>query len=110
MVGAAGWCGEKLGGALRRCRARGEVKVESGAFSLTATGRERIAAIIRGHRLWESYMIHEMGAASDHVHDAADHIEHHLQPGLVKELEELLGNPDLDPHGSEIPAEKETGA
>jgi Mn-dependent DtxR family transcriptional regulator len=37
------------------------------------------------------------------VHDAADLIEHHLQPTLVKELEELLGNPELDPHGSEIP-------
>ena len=48
-------------------------------------------------------MIHEMGAASDHVHDAADQIEHHLQPGLVKELEELLGNPDVDPHGQQIP-------
>ena len=32
------------------------------------------------------------------------------EDNLVKELEELLGNPDLDPHGSEIPAEKETGA
>ncbi len=100
----------KLGGALRRCRARGELDVDREAFSLSARGRERIAGIIRGHRLWESYMIHEMGAASDHVHDAADYIEHHLQPGLVKELEELLGNPNLDPHGSEIPGAEGAGA
>ena len=93
----------KLAAALRRCKSRGELSVAGGTISLTAGGREMVAGIIRGHRLWESYMIHEMGAASDHVHDAADHIEHHLQPALVKELEELLGNPDLDPHGSEIP-------
>ena len=93
----------KLAAALRRCKSRGELSVEGKTISLTSGGREKIAGIIRGHRLWESYMFHELGAASDHVHDAADHIEHHLQPTLVKELEDLLGNPDLDPHGSEIP-------
>lgn len=98
----------KLAAALRRCISRGELGVRavaagSSRVSLTSVGRERVAGIIRGHRLWESYMIHELGAASDHVHDAADRIEHHLQPSLVKELEELLGNPDLDPHGREIP-------
>ena len=93
----------KLVTALRRCKSRGELSVDSEKLSLTARGREKIAGIIRGHRLWESYMIHEMGTAADHVHDAADHIEHHLQPALVKELEDLLGNPNLDPHGSEIP-------
>ena len=93
----------RLAAALRRCRIRGELTVESEGILLTEGGSEKVAGIIRGHRLWESYMIHEMGAASDHVHDAADHIEHHLQPALVKELEKLLGNPNLDPHGSEIP-------
>ena len=93
----------RLAAALRRCRIRGELTVESEGILLTEEGSEKVGGIIRGHRLWESYMIHEMGAASDHVHDAADHIEHHLQPTLVKELEKLLGNPNLDPHGSEIP-------
>ena len=98
-----GYPPEKLAAALRRCRIRGELTVESEGILLTEEGSEKVGGIIRGHRLWESYMIHEMGAASDHVHDAADHIEHHLQPALVKELEALLGNPELDPHGSEIP-------
>jgi len=98
-----GYPPEKLGAALRRCRIRGELTVGIEGILLTKRGREKISGIIRGHRLWESYMIHEMGAAADHVHDAADLIEHHLQPTLVKELEKLLGNPELDPHGSEIP-------
>ena len=98
-----GYPPEKLAAALRRCRIRGELTVESEGILLTEEGSEKVGGIIRGHRLWESYMIREMGAASDHVHDAADHIEHHLQPALVKELAKLLGNPDLDPHGSEIP-------
>ncbi|MCH2581620.1 MAG: zinc ABC transporter permease, partial [Planctomycetes bacterium] len=91
------------GAALRRCRRRGELTVGSEGILLTTRGREKISGVIRGHRLWESYMIHEMGTAADHVHDAADLIAPHLQPTLVKELEKLLGNPELDPHGSEIP-------
>lgn len=62
--------------------------------------------MIRAHRLWESYLSTEMGVASDHVHDAADQIEHHLQPALVRELEELLGHPQADPHGRAIPGER----
>ena len=98
-----GYAPAKLAAALRRCVSRKELTVNQASVSLTSQGEEKVAEIIRGHRLWESYMIHEMGAAADHVHDAADQIEHHLQPGLVKELEELLGNPEVDPHGSQIP-------
>jgi len=88
----------------RRAARCGEIAVEAdGRVRLTAIGRARIEQIIRAHRLWESYMTAELGAAPDHVHDAADRIEHHLQPSLVRDLEALLGSPTRDPHGREIP-------
>lgn len=92
--------------AARRSITRGELATsdhDDGRVHLTDDGRRHIEQIIRAHRLWESYMITEMGTASDHVHDAADLVEHHLQPALVRDLEELLGYPTEDPHGREIP-------
>ena len=93
-----------LRGAATRSVRRGELTgFDDGRVRLTDIGRARVEEIIRAHRLWESYMITEMGAAPDHVHDAADTIEHHLQPELVRDLENLLGYPEADPHGRTIP-------
>ena len=87
-----------------RCRARGELEVDAdAALHLSEEGRKRIEEVIRAHRLWESWLAHELGAAPDHVHDAADQMEHHLRPDLVRELEAQLEFPDRDPHGTEIP-------
>ena len=90
---------------LRRGVRRGEVVDRGdGTVSLTSSGESRIGQILRAHRLWESYMTSELGTAPDHVHDAADQIEHYLQPGLVEELDALLEHPREDPHGREIPS------
>ena len=78
-------------------------------FLLSESGKQRVEAIVRAHRLWESYLIHELGAAPDHVHDAADELEHFLQPALVTDLEKLLDFPPLDPHGREIPRVDKSG-
>jgi len=94
-----------LRSAVIRCSRRAEIDATAdGHVRLTRRGVDRVEAIIRAHRLWEIYMTAEMGSAPDHVHDAADRIEHFLQPGLVRDLDELLGHPDADPHGRTIPA------
>jgi ABC-type Mn2+/Zn2+ transport system permease subunit/Mn-dependent DtxR family transcriptional regulator len=96
----------RLRAALRRGLRRGEVAwATAGGVVLTESGRQRIEQTVRAHRLWESYMMHELGAAPDHVHAAADEIEHYLQPELVEELAALLHHPERDPHGREIPPE-----
>lgn len=88
---------------MTHCIRRGElVGFDDGRMCLTDSGRSRVETIIRARRLWESYMITEMGAAPDHAHDAADRIEHHLQPGLVRDLEELLDRPQVAPRGPTI--------
>lgn len=42
-------------------------------------------------------------ATGDHVHRDAEDIEHILEPEVVAQLEELLCQPDTDPHGKPIP-------
>jgi manganese/zinc/iron transport system permease protein len=39
------------------------------------------------------------------VHDDAESIEHVITPELEKELEKMLGYPEMDPHEKEIPYE-----
>jgi ABC-type Mn2+/Zn2+ transport system permease subunit/Mn-dependent DtxR family transcriptional regulator len=90
--------------ALARTRRRGEIlEHDDGTVSLTMRGRAQIERVLRAHRLWEIYMTNEMGTAPDHVHDAADSMEHFLQPALVEDLDRLLRHPSRDPHGTEIP-------
>lgn len=78
--------------------------------SLTPAGRKRAASLVRSHRLWERYLTERAAYKSDHVHDSAERAEHWLDEESRRRLEERLGNPDIDPHGSRIPAEDEKEA
>ena len=49
-----------------------------GPVSLTDAGRARAAAIIRRHRLIETWLVREFGYAWDEVHDEAEVLEHCL--------------------------------
>ncbi|MEM7230754.1 MAG: metal ABC transporter permease [Planctomycetota bacterium] len=87
-----------------RAMRRGElVHSADQSYALSEAGTLRVEQLVRAHRLWEIYMTSEMGAAPDHVHDAADEIEHFLQPGLVDDLDAQLDRPATDPHGKTIP-------
>ncbi len=74
---------------------------------LTERGKEQANHLIRAHRLWESYLVHEMGMDPDHIHDEAERYEHILSAEEIDEMDHQLGYPALDPHGSPIPS-KET--
>ena len=65
--------------------------------SLTAAGRARATELVRAHRLWEAYLVTNVGLRPDHVHDTAMRLEH-LPPRLEPELEAAL-----DPHNRPIP-------
>ena len=45
-----------------------------------------------------------MGIPWDRVHEEAERLEHVLSDYLEQRIDELLGHPDFDPHGSPIPA------
>jgi ABC-type Mn2+/Zn2+ transport system permease subunit/Mn-dependent DtxR family transcriptional regulator len=79
-------------------------------ISLTSEGRKRAASLVRSHRLWERYLTELAAYKSDHVHDSAERAEHWLDEESRRLIEERLGNPEIDPHGSRIPAEVEKEA
>lgn len=73
------------------------------SLHLTHTGWKRAMEIVRNHRLWELYLTNEADYAEDHVHEDAEKIEHILGPNMVRQLEQDLDFPELDPHGKPIP-------
>jgi Mn-dependent DtxR family transcriptional regulator len=75
---------------LRRAAAQGFVQIDDGAVRLTGPGRARSARIGRAHTLWEEYLQQKVGVAPDHVHDAAEWIEHHLSDEAVREIDQTL--------------------
>ena len=71
---------------------------------MDAAIRKRAAELVRAHRLWERYLTERGGFKPDHVHDPAERAEHWLDEDGRRKLEENLGHPTVDPHGSPIPA------
>jgi DtxR family transcriptional regulator, Mn-dependent transcriptional regulator len=72
-------------------------------LKLTDKGKKQAAFIIRKHRLTEMYLVEKMGFGWEEVHDIAEQIEHIQSPAFFEKMDELLGFPKVDPHGSPIP-------
>lgn len=84
-----------------RARARGEVSGRGSDLALAPAGRALASSIIRSHRLWETYLVEEVGLRPDHVHETAMRLEHattHRGERIAPEVEAAL-----DPHGRAIP-------
>lgn len=72
--------------------------------TLTEAGRAIALEVIRHHRLLETYLNEALGIPWDRVHEEAERLEHVLSEYLEERIDELLGHPTVDPHGSPIPA------
>ena len=72
---------------------------------LTAEGQRLALLTIRKHRLWEVFLVQQLGFSWDEVHEVAEELEHVQSPLLMRRLDAFLGHPALDPHGDPIPAE-----
>jgi DtxR family Mn-dependent transcriptional regulator len=70
---------------------------------LTSLGREKATEIIHKHRLIELYLVEKMNFDLDEVHDIAEEVEHIKNTKFFKRIQEILGDCDIDPHGSIIP-------
>jgi DtxR family Mn-dependent transcriptional regulator len=44
-----------------------------------------------------------MGLRWDEVHDEAEQLEHVVSDRLIERIDEMLGRPEVDPHGDPIP-------
>jgi len=72
-------------------------------ISLTAKGKKTAALIIRKHRLTEMFLTEKMGFGWEEVHVIAEQIEHIQSQRFFDRIDEILGFPMVDPHGSPIP-------
>jgi DtxR family Mn-dependent transcriptional regulator len=71
---------------------------------LTAAGARLAALVLRRHRLIELFLVQMMGMRWDEVHDEAEQLEHHVSDRLIERIDEMLGRPQVDPHGDPIPS------
>jgi DtxR family transcriptional regulator, Mn-dependent transcriptional regulator len=70
---------------------------------LSEKGKKEAGLIIRKHRLTEMYLVEKMGFGWEQVHEIAEQVEHLQSPLFFEKMDELLGFPSVDPHGSPIP-------
>ncbi|MDR7128190.1 DtxR family Mn-dependent transcriptional regulator [Algoriphagus sp. 4150] len=71
--------------------------------SLTPKGKKEAALIIRKHRLTEMFLVNKMGFGWEEVHEIAEQVEHIHAPKFFERMDEMMGFPTIDPHGSPIP-------
>ena len=70
---------------------------------LTEKGKKVAGIIIRKHRLTEMFLVEKMKFGWEEVHDIAEQVEHIQSAPFFEKMDELLGYPKIDPHGSPIP-------
>jgi DtxR family Mn-dependent transcriptional regulator len=71
--------------------------------ALTTSGEKLAALVLRRHRLIELFLVRVMGYSWDEVHDEAEQLEHAVSDRLIDRMDEMLGRPEVDPHGDPIP-------
>ena len=70
---------------------------------ITEKGKRQAASIIRKHRLSEMFLLKIMDFGWEEVHEIAEELEHLKTDKFFDRMDELLGFPTTDPHGSPIP-------
>jgi DtxR family transcriptional regulator, Mn-dependent transcriptional regulator len=70
---------------------------------LTREGRKVALELVRHHRLLEMFLVQVLGYSLDEVHEEAERLEHVISERMEQRIFDLLGRPQLDPHGHAIP-------
>src|ERR687895_739010 len=70
---------------------------------LLPMGQLAASLVLRRHRLIELFLVQVMGFSWDEVHDDAEQLEHVVSERLIDRIDEMLGRPEVDPHGDPIP-------
>ena len=71
---------------------------------LSPAGSRLAALVLRRPRLIELFLVQVLGMRWDEVHDDAEQLEHVVSERLIERIDELLGHPEVDPHGDPIPS------
>ncbi len=101
-----GFTTSKLNRHIKALSEDGLILAQNDGLQLSIKGLEKGDALVRAHRLWESYQVNKMGLKEGQIHEEADRLEHFLTDEMLDEVDEKLGFPTSDPHGSPIPQKK----
>lgn len=89
---------------LRKLKKKGLVSYEPyKGVRLSKEGEVYAIAVLRKHRLWETFLVQKLSFGWEEVHEIAEQLEHVRSPKLTERLSHFLGNPQFDPHGDPIP-------
>lgn len=89
---------------VRRLAAQGLVEYTPyRPVQLTADGEAYAVAMVRRHRLLETFLVTALGYGWDEVHTEAERLEHAVSDTLVDRIDQFLDHPTSDPHGDPIP-------
>ncbi len=72
-------------------------------FVLTVEGEKIALNVLRKHRLWETFLHNVLQLSKHEIHREAEMLEHGTTDFLADKLDEFLGRPEKDPHGTPIP-------
>lgn len=70
---------------------------------LTPAGRQVALAVLRKHRLVETFLVRTLKMDWAEVHDEAEALEHAVSERVLARIDAFLGHPTTDPHGDPIP-------
>lgn len=70
---------------------------------LTSDGVNVAVSLLRGHRLWEVFLMRCLGYSWSEAHEDAELLEHVTPPRLTGRLDSFLNHPAYCPHGNAIP-------
>jgi len=70
---------------------------------LTDAGRQLAAHVLRRHRLVELFLVQILKMDWSEVHREAESLEHAISDSVLERMDEMLGHPEVDPHGDPIP-------
>lgn len=89
---------------MRRLASQGLVSYEPyRPAALTERGGRLAVAMVRRHRLIETFLAEVLGYAWHEVHEEAERLEHATSGDFLQRIDRLLGHPQYDPHGDPIP-------
>jgi DtxR family Mn-dependent transcriptional regulator len=73
---------------------------------LTDEGRAHALAVVRKHRLVETFLVQMLKMDWKEVHEEAEALEHAISDRVLLRIDAILGHPATDPHGDPIPSRK----
>ena len=103
LADATGIRGGRLQRHLRRLSDQGLISRQHNTLHLSPAGSKLANKLIRAHRLWETYLVNQVGLGAGQIHEDAEVYEHVLTEEMLDDMDRELGYPKEDPHGSPIP-------